>query len=231
LAAGIVLLAVLDASAAGQTSQTTGEFWPAVDVHGQLGPNLRLLGWAELKEGEDFPYQQGDIGVGLGYQWKRFTRPHLQNIDPDKESILVAGVGYEYLRTIQSGQDSQEDRLAVQVTPRYRPPADFLLTDRNRVEFRWVNGEYSTRYRNKLTVERDSCVRGFRFDPYVSAEFFYDISKSSWNQEQYAAGILLPYRRVLMVDLYYLRQNCGTCSPEHLNAFGLTVNLFFGSGK
>ncbi len=74
-------------------------------------------------------------------------------------------------------------------------------------------------------------MRGFRFDPYASAEFFYDISKSSWNQEQYAAGVQLPYRRILMVDLYYLRQNCDTCSPEHLNVFGLTVNVYFGSRK
>ena len=91
--------------------------------------------------------------------------------------------------------------------------------------------EYSTRYRNRLTVERAFLVRKFRFDPYVSAEFFYDISKSSWNQEQYAAGVQLPYRRILMVDLYYLRQNCDTCNPEHLNVFGLTVNVYFGSGE
>ncbi len=62
------------------------------------------MGWGELKKGEDFPYQQGDLGAGVGYQWKRFTKPHLENVDPDKESLLVAGVGYEYLRTIQSGK-------------------------------------------------------------------------------------------------------------------------------
>ena len=138
--AALVLVALAVAEVSAQTSETAGEFWPALDAHAQVGSNVRLLGWGELKKGEDFPYQQGDLGAGVGYQWKRFTKPHLENIDPDKESLLVAGVGYEYLRTIQSGKDSQEDRFAVQVTPRFRPPAEFLLTDRNRVEFRWVNG-------------------------------------------------------------------------------------------
>ena len=141
----------------------------------------------------------------------------------------MAGVGYEYIRTIQSGKDQYEDRLALQVTPRFRPPDDFLLTDRNRVEFRWVNGDYSTRYRNQITIERAFLCDKFRFSPYASAEFFYDITKSSWTEERYSGGIQLPYRDLLRLDLYYLRQNCTTCSPAHLNVFGLTVNVFLGS--
>jgi len=232
LSVGGVLFGLVRASAGAQTPQTTaGEFWPAVDVHDQLLSNVRLLGFGELKKGENSPYQQADIGAGIGYQWGRFTNPHLKSIDPDKENFLVTGAGYEYLRTIQSGKDTQEDRLVVQATPRYRPPAEFLLTDRNRVEFRWVDGNYSTRYRNRLTAERAFSVRGFRIDPYVSAEFFYDIPRGSWSQEQYAAGVQLPHRRLLMVDLYYLRQNCDTCNPEHLNVFGLTVNVYFGKGN
>jgi hypothetical protein len=228
-AAGLAVLAAVASHAAAQTPETAGEFWPALDIHNQLGSDVRLLGFAGLKKGEDFPYQQGDLGAGIAYQWKRFTRPHLGDIDPDKESIVVAGAGYEYIRTIQSGQDQYENRIAVQLTPRYRPPADFLLTDRNRVEFRWVNGDYSTRYRNQLTIERAFLVDRFRFSPYASAEFFYDITKGSWTEERYSGGIQLPYKKVLRLDLYYLRQNCPTCSPEHLNVFGLTVGVFFGS--
>jgi hypothetical protein len=231
VAGGLAVLAVLVSQAAGQTPETAGEFWPAVDVHTQFPSHLRLLTLAGLKKGEDFPFQQIDVGAGLGYQFKRFTEPHLPNIDPDKENFLVAGVGYEYLRTIQSGQEQHEDRLVVEATPRFRPPANLLLSDRNRIEFRWDNGDYSTRYRNRFTVERDFLVRGFRFTPYASAEFFYDIAKGSWSKEQYAAGLEIPYERLWMVSPYYLRQDCTTCSPEHLNVFGLTVNFYFGNER
>jgi hypothetical protein len=228
-AAGLALLAGTTARASGQTSETAGEFWPAIDFHMQLSSNLRLLTFAGLKNGEDSPYEQVYVGTGLGYQFKRFTKPHLANIDPDKENFLVAGAGYEYLRTIQPGEDQEENRIIFQGTPRFRPPADFLLSDRNRIEFRWVNGDYSTRYRNMFTVERDFLVSGFRFTTYASAEFFYDIEKGSWNKEQYAGGFLLPYKNLLNLGLYYLRQNCSTCSPAHLNVAGLTVSLYLGS--
>lgn len=161
----------------------------------------------------------------------KISQLHLANIDPDKEHSLVAGVGYEYLETIQSGGPKRENRIAVQATPRFRPPSDFIVEDRNRVEFRWVNGEYSTRYRNRLTVERDFLARELRFAPYASAEVFYNGATRSWNEQQYAAGLRFPYRRLFLLDVYYLRQNCSTCSPEHLNVVGMTLNFYLGSGN
>jgi len=230
IVAGLALFATLRVRVAGQTSETAGEFWPTTNFHAQLSSNLRLLAFGGLEKGAEFSYQQWFVGTGLGYQWKRFSKPHLANIDPDKEHFLVAGVGYEYLETIQSGATKRENRLAVQATPRFRPPSDFLVNDRNRVEFRWVNGEYSTRYRNRLTVERDFLVRELRFAPYVSAEVFYDGAKH-WYEQQYAAGLQLPYQRLFALDMYYLRQNCTTCSPAHLNVVGMTLNFYMGSGK
>jgi len=230
-AAGLAVVAALAVSAtpaAAQTPETAQEFWPAANFHAQLGPSLRLLTFGGLKKGEDFPYQQWYVGTGIGYQWRPFSQPHPNNIDPDKEHFLVAGVGYEYLETIQSGSPTKENRIAVQATPRVRPLAGFIVEDRNRVEFRWVNGEYSTRYRNRLTVERDFLLRELRFAPYASAEFFYDPAKH-WYEERYSGGLQLPYRRLFMLDLYYLRQNCTTCSPAHLNVVGMTLNFFVGN--
>jgi hypothetical protein len=223
-------MAALASHAAGQAPETAGEFWPAADFHAQLQSNLRVLTFGGLKAGEDFPYQQWFVGTGLGYQWKRFSKPHLGNIDPDKEHFLVAGVGYEYLETVQSGSPARENRIAVQATPRLRPLLDLLVSDRNRVEFRWVNGEYSTRYRNRLTVEYDFVIHELRVAPYASVELFYDGAKH-WYEEQYAAGLQLPYKRSFKLDMYYLRQNCATCTPAHLNVVGMTLEFYFGSGS
>ncbi len=228
--AGVALLACLSARASGQTPETAREFWPTVDIHAQLGSNVRLLTFGGLEKGADFAYQQWFVGTGFGYQWERFSKPHPVNIDSDKEHVLVAGVGYEYLETIQPGSTKRENRLAVEATPRFRPPLDLLVSDRNRVEFRWVNGEYSTRYRNRLTVERDVLIGELHVAPYASAEVFYDGAKH-WYEEQYAAGLQLPYKRSFKFSLYYLRQNCTTCSPAHLNVVGMTVDVYLGSGK
>jgi hypothetical protein len=222
------LLASLVPTAAAQTPETAGAFWPTLDLHAQLASNIRLLAFGESKKDQDVPYQQADFGAAIGYQWKRLAGLHPFNIDPDREHFLVTGLGYEHLRTFEPGSDSVENRLLFSTTPRAKPLGPLLLEDRNRIEFRWVDGDYSTRYRNRLTASADLETGGFRFSPYASAEFFYDITDGAWKQQQYAAGLQVPWRSLLRVDLYYLRQKCGSCSPEHLNVFGLTLGFFVG---
>ena len=58
-AAGLALLAALGSHAAAQTPETAGEFWPAADIHAQLGSNLRLLGFAGLKRARTFLINRG----------------------------------------------------------------------------------------------------------------------------------------------------------------------------
>jgi len=113
----------------------------------------------------------------------------------------VLGAGYQYDETIQSGRPSHEDRIIFQLTPQYRPGAGFFLAYRNRVEFRWVNGQYSTRYRNQLTVER-SFQGPVRFTPYSRGEAFFNSQTHCWDENRYAFGVQLPYKRLFMFDNY-----------------------------
>jgi hypothetical protein len=119
----------------------------------------------------------------------------------------------------------------MELIPSYRLLSRLLVRDRNRVEFRWVDGVYSTRYRNLLTLETDFLVHGVRFTPFGSAEVFYDGPKHSWNEEWYTAGVQLPYKRRLMLETYYRRENCPTCSPARWNVGGATLNVYFRNTK
>jgi hypothetical protein len=105
------------------------------------------------------------VSAGLGYQWKFISRLHLENIDPDKEHHFVFGGTYEFFRTIQSRKTKAEDRVILEGTDGFRPSAGFLVRDMNRVELRWINGVYSTTYRNRLTVERDFLLCGDSVNP------------------------------------------------------------------
>ena len=211
-----------------QSSSTASEFWPGLSLRYQWPSALSLTAFSEIKNADDIPYRQLGVGAHLGYQAKRMVRPHLVNINPSKEHSYFASAGYEYLHTIQSDVESYEDRLSVQATLRQRPASRVLLEDRNLVEFRWVNGTYSTRYRNMLTVEADLLIHKLRLTPYASAEVYYSWNKSSWNEQQYAVGIEWPYKDWGMLDTYYLRQNCTTCNPAHLDVAGLALSLYFG---
>jgi hypothetical protein len=217
--------------AAAQTPTTGSAFWPTVEVHGQIHGNLRFLALGELKNGEDYSYDQWRIGAALGYQMKSFARPHLVDIDPQREHKLLFGAGYEYIESTESSKPGTENRVTLGFTPRGHLPGGFLISDRNRFEFRWVNDVYSTRYRNELGVERGTVVDHFHFTPYATAEFFYDVTTGLWSQEQYAVGIAWPYKRMLKLNTYYLYQVCTACSPEYLNVVGVDLQYFYRNTK
>lgn len=219
-----VLLFLIGGPAAAQTSQ---ELWPKVKVAIELRSKTRLEIYAEKQNGEDLARTQSKIGVMGSYRFKRLIGAHLGDIDDEKNHIMTLGAGYEYSYTDDNGSTKTEKRLFVQTVPVYFiPRIELRLQDRNRLEFRWVDGSYSTRYRNKLTVERPLKLARFGVTPYASGELFYDGGHRSWNQNTYAFGAIVPYKKLLSVDGYFLRQNCTTCKEEHVNAVGVTLNVF-----
>jgi Protein of unknown function (DUF2490) len=232
---GIILASTLSticpSVAEGQSSTTETQAWPEADFHVQLPSNLRVLAFTGLEQGAGYPYQQWYTAAGLGYQFKNILTKHLENIDPDKEHYLVVAGGYEFLRTVQSGKVKDEDRMVIEVMPGFRPLPWLLVRDRNRVEFRWVDGAYSTRYRNQLSIETDILAHGYRFTPFASAEAFYGAPKQSWNEEYYTAGVQWPHKRLMMLETYYRRENCPTCKPAHWNVGGATLNFYLRNAR
>jgi hypothetical protein len=230
---GLSMVALFCPGASGQsqTSDTETQVWPEVDLHLQLPSHLRILAFSGLEQGINYSYQQWYAAGALGYQFKPILREHVLNIDPDKEHYLVFGGGYEFLRTTQLGVVKNENRMTIDVTPGFLLPAKILVRDRNWIEFRWIDGTYSTTYRNMVTIERGFLVHSFRFSPFASAEVFYDSPKHSWNEEWYTAGIQWPYKSLLMVETYYKREHCDTCVPTDWNVGGVTLHFYFSKSK
>lgn len=114
-----------------------------------------------------------------------------------------------------------------------------LLSDRNREDFRFVNGDFSFRYRNRVTIEREFHVFKQRnMTPYASGEVFYDTRYDVWNRNRWTVGVqislrpgplrkmLLPQRQVIF-DLYYTRQNDSRSETQHVNDIGAALALYF----
>lgn len=226
-----VLVLLASGRARAQTPTSENEVWPRVVASLELLPRTRLQVFTQLENGEDFPYLQWKVGALVNYRMRPILHQGEPDIDEENEHHLVVGVGYVYLQTIQNDKTKRENRIDVQAVGRHRTGGGFLLTDRNLIEFRWNNGVYDFRYRNKLTLNRAFRVNKFRFTPYGSGEPFWDRNHHSWNENQVALGVELPYKKRLMLDTYYLHQNCTTCSQQHINVFGLALNLYFKRKK
>jgi hypothetical protein len=225
------IVSCLGASGQSPTSSTENEAWPEADFHVQLPSNWRSLSFVGLEQAAGYPFQQWYVASGIGRQVKPILRPHWKNIDPDKEHYLLLGVGYDYLRTTQSGKVFDENRVTFDVTPSFRLTSRLLLRDRNWTELRWINGTYSTTYRNEPSLEVDLRVHSIRFTPFGTAEFFYDSPKHSWDQEWYTGGVQLPYKSAFMLELYYRREHCPTCTPQNWNVGGATLNFYFNTAR
>ena len=166
-----------------------------------------------------------DYGAKLSYRMRRIFIPSRRDNDEENQHVLVIAAGYEYLHTSQNSKVKNENRFGLSGTGHFTPGGGFLLTDRNRIEFRWVDGTYNFRYRNKVVIDRHFEAGDFSFIPYASGEMFYDRNHHLWNENQYI-WVAVPHKKLLMVDAYYLHKNCTTCNPTSVNVLGLTVNLF-----
>ena len=215
----------------GRAQETRKEFWPEVDVYINVKPKVRLYLLATVskavEDGELFNAQSFEAQFGA----------HVDYI-PGKHVILRTG--YRFGRAVGKNDDGfREHRLLTEQTLRKLLPGDFLLSDRNREDFRFINGDFSFRYRNRITIERELPIFESRtITPYVSGEIFYDTRFNAWNRNRVAVGVqhtmirgplqkMLLHKRQLVLDLYFMRQNDSRSQTRHVNAIGASLAVYF----
>jgi len=224
--AAFALLAVLaPGPAAAQEAQQ--QFRYEADQYVKLSDLLRLR-FVEFvtRATEVCDSTEGHFEVNLDFGLKPLIRQRLRNLpDTHRGKYLVVGIGYAYIPTF--GTDDREHRIILEGTARYPLPLDILLSDRNRGELRWVNGVFSTRYRNRLMVERDFEIESVKVTPYLTAEAFYDFGKDLWDRFEFSAGVLVPLGKRPVIEFYYLRRNNSHQSVQHVNRLGIALQYHF----
>jgi len=229
----VLLFLVLTGAPAARAQETTTrkEFWPEVDVYIKVKPKVRLYLIATISKS----VEDGELRNAQGYEGQ--IGVHIDYI-PNKHVIFRAG--YRYGTAVGSNSDPfKEHRLLTEQTLRKLLPGDFLLSDRNREDFRFVNGDFSFRYRNRVTLEREvHLFKGRSITPYASGEIFYDTRYDTWNRNRFGVGVqqslrrgplrkmLLPERQIIL-DLYYMRQNDSRSDIPHVNAIGAALAFYF----
>ena len=220
---GLLLLALCPAAPA----QTTG-FLPEIDAYYKVTSDVRV--WFQAKE----TFEAGnpvtaEIGPSLDFYLKPMIRLRditTFDLDDSKSRPLIFSVGYRYL-PYPDGPFT--NRMEPVVTLNFPVPAiQLLLTDRNRADLDWQNGGFSWQYRNRLQLERDARIHAYHFQPYASAEFFYESQYSKWAETAIYAGAYFPLGKHFEANPYYEHQNQTGRSPnQQYNQFGLMLNMYF----
>ena len=222
----LALTAALSSSVrAQQDPGTSKQFWPEVDVHVPLNEKVRLFFLATTTKAEETrDNTEGQVGAHVDYQLSK------------KISLRT---GYRYGFSMGGSDPFKEHRIIFEQTLKQPLPLQMLVSDRNREDLRWVNGEYSARYRNRLTLEREFKVLGRGVTPYGSAEVYYDSRFETWNRNRLVVGVQLALKhgaplislvhpkKQFVLDVYVTRQNDSRSQPARVRALGMAFSIYF----
>jgi hypothetical protein len=202
----------------------TFEFLPEVDVFVKLDPSTRF--WFQAKETrEDGVPTQAEIGPSIDFYWRPLKNLIPNGVDEAKTTFILLSFGYRYL---PSSSAPETNRILLMATPRLPISAHskLVISDRNRGEINFSNGDVTWRYRNRLQLEREITIRSYHPTPYANIEVYYDSNFQKWSSTVIQAGSQFPIRSHAEIDLYYEHQNnTGKAPNQQVNAIGLVLNL------
>jgi hypothetical protein len=218
--------------APGRAGDTQTELWPEAQAFFRLGERLRLhlladvwyapRSWTADGAASD---SEAEVGAHFDVTLKPIVRPRLRTRNWERERYAWARVGYDYLWA-PGGEQSHEHRGIVEVTGRVRLPGGLWAINRARVDLRDKNGEQSSRYRDRVTLERETALFGLETIPYASVEFLYDTRYDAWSEQRYQLGLEAVLDPRWRLESYYQRKEDQRSAPAHTHAIGLVVRYY-----
>lgn len=157
----------------------------------KLTDRVKAMGRSDLRFRSDMSefYKQTD-NIGLSIK----VAPWLK-VEPVYQ--------YEWSEQAAGSDTTIENRLYLNVTPSVSWRR-VHLEDRNRVEFRHVNGRDDWRYRNKPKLGVEIGSGWYAMEPYVADELFYGARAGEWNRNRVFVGLEKALSKHLSADLYYM---------------------------
>ena len=213
-------LALFPVSASPQARQVAPlhdtQAWADLTVSHALSENTDLLLSGGIRWGRDVShvvYRRLSGGLSFrcgGAGWLRY--------------VTISPFYSDYAAELGVGSPENRTSLAFGVA---LPLGRWTVSERNTVERRFRDPKDSTRYRNRLQLERSIDLASASFRAFVSDEVFYDWSASAWARNRFLIGARKPLNNRISLDLYYVRQNDRHIVPRDLHAFGIGLNTRF----
>lgn len=192
------------------------ELWTELRWKKLLSDDLTLQGVANGRFRRNMGefYQQYDE-IGISYK----ALSHLKT-----EGMYQ----WNFIERTRTHDTVQEHRLYVNLIP-HTKIGSLQIEDRNRMEFRHINGKDDWRYRNRPKL---STVLGkgsfWEIKPYVADEIFYGFRAGEINRNRFLCGIERPINKRLSVELFYVLQSDKTGKDwSEFHALGLATNITF----
>lgn len=221
LVACLLLLAILCPGLSAQEAQT--QEFPEIETYVGLTDRYRLMFMVSRTRDGD-TVNSAQFGPNFDVNLRPILLRKLRTNDSEKMKLLTFRVGYRYLNNVGK---PNENRVVLQLTSRFHLPWSLEMEERNRSDLRVIKGQFSWRYRNRVTVQRSFSIKSYSFSPFARGEIYYDSRHDSWDENTYSFGATFPVKKRFELQGYYERENATHGSPPHVNGIGVTLYMYF----
>ena len=209
-------------------SQARAQSWryqPEIDTYIGLHRNVRFAFQAEETREDGSPIQ-AEIGPSIEFYWRVSKNLIPNGVDKSKTSFIVLSIGYHYL---PSPDEPATNRILLVATPRIPlRRSKLVVSDRNRGEINFSNGDLTWRYRNRLQLERQLTIRPYHPTPFANVEVFYNSSYQKRSSTRIQVGCQFPVRSHVQIDVYYEHDNnTGVTPNQQVNLISSVLSLHF----
>jgi hypothetical protein len=219
--AGVSLLLLFASQARAQSWQ----YSPEIDTYIGLNSNVRFAFQAKETREDGSPVQ-AEIGPSIEFYWRVLDNLIPNGVDESKTSFIVLSIGYRY---VPSPDEPATNRLLLVAAPRIPlSRSKLIVSDRNRGEINFTNGDVTWRYRNRLQLERQLTIRSYHPTPFANVEVFYNSTFHKWSSTAVQVGCEFPIRSHVQIDGYYEHDNnTGVTPNQQVNLISTRLSLHF----
>jgi hypothetical protein len=214
------------------SSSSKKQIWPEIDIYYRISERFRLYGMVSGTRANS-EYTDGSTGIYLDF----FALPWLRGRKFEELHDTAVGyycwfrVGYSYSNAPPGDQRKIVNILETESNSNFHLPLNITLTARNRLDWRWVNGEFQPIYRPRLKFIRNFKTEYMTFDTYLWSEYFFYLNDNTQNRFRLTAGSDIKVIKNMDFEIYYLYQFQNKPGVEPVQAIGLQMDFYFKSKR
>ncbi|RIW15712.1 DUF2490 domain-containing protein [Algoriphagus lacus] len=217
-----------------QLATKSQEVWPALDLYYKISPKSRLYGTVSGTKLQESNYADG--GVGIYFDYFTFPLKLANKFLPDRNDSLPGKFlwlrgGYQYGASPPEAENPFKEHIVVtELNSRSYLPFEVLLTLKNRIDWRVLDGDFKSRYRPRLMMERDLRTEYMFFTASAFVEYFAYFGNSSINRFRTQVGVEFRVTRFINYEVYWNHQFANGDEVAENDAFGMSLKAYLTRG-
>ncbi len=212
-----------------QDTTQSKQIWPEVDAYFRLNERFRLYGVISGTRSNS-EYTDGKTGIFIDYfarSWIKDRRNETEMSDSAKGYFWWFRMGYSYSYAPPEDKQKVVNIFETETNNSFYLPERIVLNTRNRLDWRWVNGEFQPIYRPRMKFVRNFKTQYLTFNAYLYGEYYFYLNDADQDRFRLCIGSVMKVSKALEFELYYLHQFPNGSAVSLVDAIGLQINLYF----